>query len=305
MKLIILGTAAGGGFPQWNCACANCRRARAGDAAARPRTQNAIAVSANGSDYVLVNASPDLREQIGATPALHPREGLRDSPIAAVVLTGGDVDFTAGLLNLREGQRFALYAGQRILDLLDESVIFRVLDAGLVPRRVLDGPTALRDGQGRDLGIAVEPFAVPGKVALYAEDASRPDLGSAEGDTIGLRISSSDGKFFYYIPACAAVSPDLAERLRAASLVLFDGTLWRDDEMIAAGLSAKTGRRMGHVSAIGPEGSLAAFAGLGIARKVFVHVNNSNPMILDDAPERAEAERAGWLVAHDGMEIEL
>lgn len=307
MRLIILGAAAGGGFPQWNCACPNCTRAWRGDRAARRRTQNALAVSVNGSDYVIFNASPDLREQILATAALHPRSGKRDSPIAAVVLTGGDVDFTAGLLNLREGQRFGLYAGRRILDLLDDSAIFRVLDPELVPRRELlrDVPTRLVDGAGNDLGLSVEPFVVPGKVALYAEDTSRADLGSAEGDTIGLRISDDSGKAFFYVPGCARVSGDVARRLRGAALVLFDGTLWHDDEMIAAGLSAKTGARMGHVSASGPAGSIAAFAGLDVARKVFVHVNNSNPMILDDSPERAEAERAGWTIAHDGMEIEL
>lgn len=307
MKLIILGAAAGGGFPQWNCACGNCSRARRGDPAARPRTQAALAVSVNNSDYVIFNASPDLREQILATPALHPRGGLRDSPIAAAVLTGGDVDFTAGLLNLREGQRFGLYAGQRILDLLDDSTIFRVLDSQLVPRRRLDRdvPTRLTDGTGRDLGIVVEPFIVPGKVALYAEDTSRPDFGSSEGDTVGLRISDDEGKFFFYIPACARVSDEVAQRVRGAPLVLFDGTLWHDNEMIETGLSAKTGARMGHVSASGPGGSIAGFAGLDVARKVFVHVNNSNPMILDDTPERAEAERAGWTIAHDGMEIVL
>lgn len=307
MKLIILGAAAGGGFPQWNCACANCARARRGDPAARSRTQAALAVSVNNSDYVIFNASPDLREQILATPALQPRSGLRDSPISAAVLTGGDVDFTAGLLNLREGHRFALYAGRRILDLIEDSRIFRVLDGGLVPRRELpvDMPTRLADGMGRDLGMTVEAFVVPGKVALYAEDASRTDFGSSEGDTIGLRIADDAGKAFFYIPGCARVSADVAARVRGAELVLFDGTLWRDNEMIEAGLLPKTGARMGHISVSGPEGSIAAFAGLAVGRKVFVHVNNSNPMILDDTPERAEAERAGWTVAHDGMEIEL
>lgn len=264
-------------------------------------------MSGNGSDYVIFNASPDLREQILATPALHPRNGPRDSPIAAVVLTGADVDFTAGLLNLREGQRFALYAGARILDLLDASVIFRVLASDLVPRRRLDPDraTLLQDAAGRDLGISVEPFAVPGKVALYAEDASRADLGSSEGDTLGVKITGADGACVYYIPACAAVTPALAERLRGAAVVLFDGTLWHDNEMIEAGLLPKTGARMGHISVSGPDGTLAAMEGLGIGRKIFVHINNSNPMILDDSPERAEAERAGWIVAHDGLELSL
>ena len=307
MKLIVLGSAAGGGFPQWNCACTNCARVRSGDPHASPRTQAALAVTANGSDYVLFNASPDLRQQILATPALHPRTGRRDSPIAAVVLTGADVDFTAGLLNLREGHPFALYAGQRTLDLLSDSVIFRVLAPATVPRRPLerDVPTRLHDAAGRDLALTVESFTVPGKIALYAEDATRPDLGSAEGDTLGLKITGPDGRYVYYIPACAAVPPDLAARLHGAPLLLFDGTLWHDDEMIAAGLLPKTGTRMGHISVGGPAGTLAAFAAVAIERKIFVHINNSNPMILDDSPERAEAERAGWIVAHDGLELTL
>ncbi|MDD2877573.1 MAG: pyrroloquinoline quinone biosynthesis protein PqqB [Acidiphilium sp.] len=307
MKLIILGAAAGGGFPQWNCACRNCARARAGDAAAQPRTQASLAVSANGADWVLFNASPDLRAQILATPALHPRGGLRDSPIQAVVLTGGDVDFTAGLLNLREGQTFGLYAGQRILDLLDANSIFRVLDAGLVPRRPLatDTATVLRDAAGRELGLTVEAFVVPGKVALYAEDASRPDFGSSAGDTVGLHITDAGGRGFFYIPACATLSDDVARRVRGSALVLFDGTLWLDDEMISLGLSAKTGARMGHISVSGARGTIAGFAELGVARKVFVHINNSNPMIIDDTPERKIAETAGWTVAYDGMEIIL
>ncbi|MDX5932478.1 pyrroloquinoline quinone biosynthesis protein PqqB [Acidiphilium acidophilum] len=307
MKLIILGAAAGGGFPQWNCACANCTRARAGDPHAKPRTQAALAVTANGQDYVIFNASPDLRQQILGTPALHPRTGQRDSPIAAVVLTGADVDFTAGLLNLREGQPFALYAGQRTLDRLAESAIFRVLAPTTVPQRRIEIDTATRllDAAGHDLALTVEPFAVPGKIALYAENTDRPDLGSTEGDTLGLKITGPDGAFFYYIPACAAVPPELAARLHGAPLLLFDGTLWHDNEMIDAGLLPKTGTRMGHISVGGAGGTLEAFANAAIGQKVFVHINNSNPMILDDSPERAAATHAGWIVAHDGLELTL
>lgn len=307
MRLIILGAAAGGGFPQWNCACGNCARARSGDNQAQPRTQASLAVSANGTDWVLFNASPDLRAQLSATKSLHPRSGLRDSPIGAVVLTGGDVDFTAGLLNLREGHAFGLYGAQRILDRLEDNAIFRVLDPELVPRRPLpiDTRTMLCNHEGRDLGLRVAPFIVPGKVALYAEDASRPDLGSAAGDTIGLHITLANGKGFFYIPACAAITNDMADRVRGAHLVLFDGTLWRDDEMLELGLSNKTGARMGHISVSGEQGSIAGFAPLDIAHKIFVHINNSNPMILDDSPERKTAEQAGWIVAHDGLELTL
>jgi pyrroloquinoline quinone biosynthesis protein B len=303
MKLIILGAAAGGGFPQWNCGCGNCRRARTGDPAARKRTQAGIAVSADGESWLLVNASPDLREQIGATPALHPRDGLRDSPIDAVALTGGEIDFTAGLLNLREGHRFGLYGTERVLGRLDANPVFRVLEPTLVPRRqfAIGETVTVTDGAGSDLGLTLRAFHVPGKVPLYAEGESGEDFAVDDGDTIGLEISAADSVLLY-VPGCARLTDELRQLIAGAPLVLFDGTLWRDDEMVSLGLSAKTGARMGHMSAVD---TIAAFADLGVARKVFVHVNNSNPMIVDDSPERAEAERAGWIIAHDGMEIAL
>jgi pyrroloquinoline quinone biosynthesis protein B len=306
VRILVLGSAAGGGFPQWNCNCANCRRARAGDPAARPRTQSSLAVGADGERWAIFNASPDLRQQILATPALQPRRAGRDSPIGAVVLTGADIDHVAGLLNLREGQPFALYASERVHAVLRDSAVFRVLSP-VVARHALplDLPLELKDGAGASLGITVTPFAVPGKVALYLEDAAAEGWGTRAGDTIGLELALAGGRRAYYIPACAELPTALAARLAGAALVLFDGTLWRDDELIAVGLGAKTGRRMGHMSVSGAGGTLAAFAGLGVERKVFVHMNNTNPILLDDSPERAEAERAGWEIAYDGMEIEL
>lgn len=260
-------------------------------------------MSADGESWLLVNASPDLREQIGATAALHPRDGLRDSPIAAVALTGGEIDFTAGLLNLREGHRFGLYGTERVLGRVDANPVFRVLDPNLVPRRSLaiDESVAVADGAGNPLGLSLRAFFVPGKVPLYAEGEGAEDFGLDDGDTIGVEIRAGDSAVFY-VPGCARLTDDLRQRIAGAPLVLFDGTLWRDDEMVSLGLSAKTGARMGHMSAVD---TIAAFNDLGVARKVFVHVNNSNPMIVDDTPERAEAERAGWTVAHDGMEISL
>jgi pyrroloquinoline quinone biosynthesis protein B len=307
MRLIVLGAAAGGGFPQWNCNCATCRQAWAG--AAPAQTQASLAVSADGERWVLLNASPDLRAQVLATPALQPRRPGRDSPIDGVVLTNGDVDAVAGLLTLRESWPLALYATPRVLEVLAANSIFNVLAAEQVARRPMaPGATmafAARDGT--PLGLSVEAFSVPGKVALYLEGAAiEQQLAQRSEDTIGLMIAApATGKRFFYIPGCAAVDGELAARLRRAPLVFFDGTLWRDDEMISAGLGAKTGRRMGHLSISGAGGSIAALAALGIERRLFIHINNTNPILCLGSQERRAVEAAGWEVARDGLEIAL
>ncbi len=306
MKVVVLGASAGGGFPQWNSNAVACNRARRGEPGARARSQASLAVSRDGAHWYLVNASPDLRQQIAENPVLHPREGLRSSPIAGVLLTGGDVDAIAGLLTLRERQAFTVYATAKVHGVLAANPIFNVLAADVVRRESLqlDTPTALRQVDGRASGLTVELFAVPGKVPLYLESADGvPPIVVGE-DTVGARISDGD-KTLFYIPGCAAMHAPLSQRLRHADLVLFDGTLYRDDEMIRAGLGAKTGRRMGHMSVSGADGTMAAFADLNVKRKIFVHINNSNPILLEDSPERAEVEAAGWVVAHDGMEIAL
>lgn len=308
LRALVLGAAAGGGFPQWNSAGPGCRRARAGDPAAPARTQASVAVSADGASWVLLNAAPDLRAQINATPALHPRPApgrIRHSPLAAVVLTGAEVDTIAGLLTLREGHPFALHAAPQALAVLAANPIFRAVNPDLVPRRPLPlgRPQALADAAGAPLGLTVEAFAVPGKVPLFAEAGADPGRAD-DGETIGLCVSAG-GAALHFIPGCAAMTPALAARLRGARCVLFDGTLWRDDEMIRAGAGAKTGARMGHMSVSGPGGTIAAFAPLGVARKILIHLNNTNPLLLADSPERAEAAAAGWEVAEDGMEIRL
>ena len=304
----VLGAAAGGGFPQWNANNEACRRARAGDPAAPPATQASLAVSADGERWILLNASPDLRRQIEAAPMLHPRVGRRDSPIRAVAVSNGDVDAIAGLLSLRERQPLALYATGYVLAILAANPIFEVLAPDTAERRrlILDEPTALRERDGRSLGVTLEAFSVPGKVPLYLE-GREPLLDTARlgEETIGLRISDDAGRGFFFIPSCAGMTPTLADRLTGAELVFFDGTLWRDDEMIREGSGAKTGRRMGHMSVSGEAGVIAAFAGLGVRRKVFLHLNNSNPLLLTDSPERAEAAVRGWEVAADGMEMTL
>jgi pyrroloquinoline quinone biosynthesis protein B len=264
-----------------------------------------VAVSADGNHWFLLNASPDLRTQIERNKPLQPSSGLRSSPISGVVLTNADVDHVAGLLTMRERQPFVLYATARVHAMLRANSIFGVLDPMLV-RRVeveLDTPFALRGADDSESGLSVQMFAVPGKVPLYLEGVESSD----SGDTVGLEIiegARSDRRFFY-IPGCAAVPPQLARRLARAPLVFFDGTLWRDDELLRTGVGQKTGKRMGHISIDGADGAIAALASLGIDRKIFVHLNNSNPALLGDSPERAQILAAGWEVARDGMELTL
>jgi pyrroloquinoline quinone biosynthesis protein B len=306
MKAMVLGAAAGGGFPQWNSNAAACNRARRGDPAARARTQASLAVSADGQHWFLCNASPDLRQQIEATPELHPRDGLRSSPIAGVLLTGGDVDAIAGLLTLRERQPLTVYATTKVHAVLRANPIFDVLAADVVRREVLllEQSLPLKLPDGSPSGLTVRCFAVPGKVPLYLEASEgTPPIVLGE-DTVGVEISDARSRLFF-IPGCAAMTDTVLQRLRGAELVLFDGTLWQDDEMIRNGLGSKTGRRMGHMSLSGAEGTIAAFNGLGVKRKVLVHINNSNPVLLEDSSERAELEAAGWEVAHDGMRLSL
>jgi len=303
LRAIVLGAGAGGGFPQWNSAGPGCCRVRAGDPAAKPRSQASLAVSADGERWLIINASPDLRAQIAATPALHPRPSpLRNSPIAAIVLTGAEVDTIAGLLNLRERQPFRLYGAPQSLDVLAENPIFRALNPEFVTREVmpLNAAFAPRDGAGEALGLTVEAYPVPGKVPLFAEAGAEPAL-LEDGEAVGLAISAG-GAALHYIPGCAMMTPGLAERLRGAACVMFDGTLYTDDEMLTAGAGPKTGRRMGHMSMTE---TMAEFAPLGVARRIFVHINNTNPALLDDSLERAALMADGWEVAEDGMEISL
>lgn len=306
IDLVVLGAAAGGGFPQWNSNAEGCRRARAGDPLAPARTQASIAVSGNGRDWFVVNASPDLRQQINQTPVLQPSAGLRSTPIAGVILTGAEVDTITGLLTLRERQAFDILATRAVRDQLDANPIFEALNREVVTRSeiALDQPAILKSVTGAPAGLTVTPFSVPGKVPLYAEKSANPAEIVENGETIGLEIT--DGvKRVLFIPGCARVTDRLLDRVKGADILLFDGTLWTDDEMLRAGLGEKTGRRMGHMSVSDADGTIAAFRHLDIPRKVFIHINNSNPILLADSPERAATEAAGWEVSFDGMRITL
>jgi pyrroloquinoline quinone biosynthesis protein B len=217
------------------------------------------------------------------------------------------VDHVAGLLNLREAQPFSLYAAGRVLEALGANLIFTILQTQLVPRIELrmDEAVALR-GAGLDLGLSIRAFPVPGKIALYLENANAPNFGTSAGDTLGLEIvETKTGKSFFYIPGCAKVDAPLVARLKGAALVFFDGTLFHENEMIDQGLLGKTGSRMGHINMSGADGSMAAFAPLDVKRKIYVHINNSNPVLNKFSNECAVVEAAGWEIGADGMEVSL
>jgi pyrroloquinoline quinone biosynthesis protein B len=295
LRAIVLGAAAGGGFPQWNCRCAGCLLSRAGDPRAPARTQASVAVSGNDTDWILVNASPDLTAQIHATPVLQPKEGMRGSPIAAVVLTGGEVDQVTGLLSLRERHPFTIFATPRVLGTIADNPIFAALDASTVRRQ----PVAFDRTFQLPGGVEARLFASPGKVPLYLENAA---AGKPEEFTAGVELKK-DGKSIVIIPGAAFIPPAVERIAAEADLLFLDGTLFMDDEMILAGTGTKTGRRMGHVPIAGEGGSLSAFKSCG--KRVYLHINNTNPILIEGSPEYEAVRSAGWDVAYDGMEFEL
>ena len=307
LRVVVLGAAAGGGVPQWNCGCPVCQQARTDPEL--QGTQASIAISVDGEHWFLINASPDLRQQLIATPQLHPEAGkLRHSPIAGVILTNGEVDAVAGLLSMREGWPFTIYAHPKVLSILKANSIFNVLNEKNVRRQPIALDQAFEPAlpDGLPSGIEILPFAVPGKSAWYLEGKAHPGGDQGAGDTLGLRIrDKASGKYFCFLAACAGITDDLRTRLAGAPLVFFDGTVWRDDELIAAGLGHKTGQAMGHIAMSGDTGAIASLAGLDIGRKIFLHINNSNPALLPASPERKIAERAGWQIPADGTEITL
>ncbi|WP_147113783.1 pyrroloquinoline quinone biosynthesis protein PqqB [Tateyamaria sp. syn59] len=295
MRLIVLGAAAGGGLPQWNCGCRNCVDARAG---VIPRmTQSSVAVSVDGAAWVVLNASPDIRAQVDACAAMHPPE-LRGSPIASVVLTNGDIDHIAGLLTLREKTGFDVYATSAGLDILRSNSVFGVLDPALVAQHqiALDVPFEPVPG------LTITPFAVPGKVALFLEGDTL-NLEEVGEQTVGLLLDNGTSRAAY-VPGCAAIPDWLLDRLGGVDLLLFDGTVWNNDDMQRTGTGEKTGARMGHVPLNGELGSLERLSGVE-GRKVFIHINNTNPILQPHSAERAEVTAQGWDIAFDGMEIAL
>jgi pyrroloquinoline quinone biosynthesis protein B len=296
LTAIVLGSAAGGAFPQWNCRCPVCALAWAGDSRVRPRTQTGLAVSAGDGRWTLINASPELPSQIRATPALRPQGALRGSPIDAVVLTGAEIDQITGLLSLRESSPFTLYATPASHAAVAANAMFSAMS--MMSRRAINpGERFLLAG-----GIEATLFMVPGKLPLYLEGEA-PELDTESAANVGIELQR-EGARMVFVPGTAAVTPSMRERFARADVVLFDGTLFTDDEMIRAQTGQKTGRRMGHMQIDGDRGSLRALAGLS-ARRIFVHINNTNPVLIEGSPERRKVEEAGWQVAEDGMEIVL
>jgi pyrroloquinoline quinone biosynthesis protein B len=303
MRAIVIGSAAGGAFPQWNCGCAGCVAVREGRPGFTARTQDSVAITSNGERFALVNASPDILAQIKATPALWPR-APRHTPIGAVILTNGDMDHILGLFSLRESQPLALYATPAVWKGLEASVLVRTLKRfeGQVVFRplVLGEETALRDAAGEPLGLLVRPFAAPGKlpVHLVGHAAESPE------DNVGLSLrdaSSSDTPRLAYAAACASLEGvDLTNH----SAVLFDGTFYAEDELVRQGLSKAVARDMAHMPISGARGSLEGLASLAAAktRMIYTHINNTNP-ILGPTEERRAVLEAGWEIAFDGMEI--
>jgi pyrroloquinoline quinone biosynthesis protein B len=309
MLIKILGSAAGGGFPQWNCNCRNCGSFRAGTFKGKGRTQTQVAVGDGDHAWFLLNTSPDLRLQIEATPALHPRNAGRDSPIASVLLTSGDIDQIAGLLSLRELQPFRIYCTPSIRRILQEdnsmfAMLNRVADQVSWTEIASDGSFPLSTLAGNDSGISCTAFSLGNRYPAYVSRERTASL-KREECSLGLMVTSSSGGQLAYMPAVSAVDDSVLTRLEETDLLLFDGTFWSDDELIRVQGSGSTAREMGHIPISGAEGSLRKLAGLRRPRKVFLHINNTNPMLDESGPEYAQVRAAGWEVAEDGWSFEL
>ncbi len=311
MWIEILGAAAGGGFPQWNCACPNCRAVRAGTFQGKPRTQTQVAVSGDGKDWFLLNASPDLRIQIEATPALHPktfstRDGVRDSPIQGVVLTGADVDQAWGLLLLRELQPLHIYASASVRRILcADNSMFGMLRrqsgqtkwTDVRPDEAFD----LTNIQGKSCGLHCRALPMARRYPAYVSAEALAKLSSEEA-VFGLMIESASGGKLAYLPAVAEVTDALLDVLEGVDLVLFDGTFWSDDELIRVQGSGQTARAMGHLPV---SSTLERLASLRRPRKIFLHINNTNPILNEACDEHARVRAAGWEIAEDGWQIQL
>ena len=306
MRIKVLGAAAGGGFPQWNCGCPNCREVRSGVLDAKPLTQECIAVSADGERWFLLNASPEIRSQIENCAALHPR-GPRHSPIAAILLTNGDLDHCLGLLSLRESHPLVIYATDRVrLGFTEGNVLYRTLQRfpGQVSWRTLaaEKETELSGVDDQPSGLSVKAIPAPGKPPVHLEGS----VGSDPGENIGLLIHDrGTGKRLAYFSAAAGITSPMKAAFDSADCVFFDGTFWTSDELIALGLGDKRAEDMAHLPVGGKGGSLQALAGMRAPRRIYIHINNTNPLLRPRSPERKQAESVGWEVAYDGMEITL
>lgn len=300
MKILVLGSAAGGGFPQWNCNCRNCAGVRDGSVRATPRTQSSIAVSANGVDWVLFNASPDILSQFRASPALQPGRALRDTGIVGVVLMDAQIDHTTGLFMLREGKPLDVWCTSQVHeDLTVGNPIFNVLSHFCTVRWQPVTP-----GQGFVVpaapGLRFMPVPLSSKAPPYSPHRENPH----PGDNLGMLIEDTvNGRKVFYAPGFGAMEAHLDPFIADADCVLLDGTFWTDTEMIDLGIAPKTARSIGHLPQSGAGGMIELLAGYPKPRKVLIHINNTNPILDEDSPERAELTRAGIELAYDGMLI--
>lgn len=312
MLVKILGSAAGGGFPQWNCCCPNCRSVRAGTFHGKPRTQAQVAISADGEHWFLLGASPDLRAQIESTAELHPRadgETTRHSPICGAVLLNADIDHVLGLLLMRELQPLNAYATLSVRRILTEdNSMFRMLqrvDRQLRWIEIASGETfPLITAEGEDSDLRCRAVSLGRQYPAYVSSSRQMEIGRREA-SLGLIVESSKGKRLAYMPAVPQLDDGLRKEADAADVLLFDGTFWSDDELIRVQGSGKTAEGMGHVPVSSPTGSLAQLAQLKTPRKIYVHINNTNPMLNEDSPENRQVRDAGWEIAEDGWQFEL
>ena len=304
MRIRVLGSAAGGGFPQWNCNCRNCDGVRKGSIRARSRTQSSIALSADSVNWVLFNASPDLLAQYKAFPEFQPGRAIRDTAIRAIVLMDAQIDHTTGLLMLREGRPLEIYSTDMVReDLTTGNPLFNILEhyCGVRWHRL---PTEAGN-KFSVLGAEALSFtAVPlrSKAPPYSPHREDP----REGDNVGMRIiDPRSGKILFYAPGLGAIEPHLKPFLEEADCLMVDGTFWTDDEMIQLGISKKHARDIGHLPQSGNGGMMAVLTRLKASRKILIHVNNTNPILDEDSAERRKLEGSGIEVAYDGMDVQL
>jgi pyrroloquinoline quinone biosynthesis protein B len=303
MQIILLGTAAGGGFPQWNCWCPSCRVARLEPGRALARTQSSAAVSADGRRWFLLNASPDVREQLAHLP-IEPPAGPRYVPVAGVVATDAELDHTLGIMLLREGRRLRLYLTCAVRQVLERDSRILPVTRAFAEVEVIElspqgGPVPLAYPDGAASGLSVETFPVPAGPPRFASE-------ELPGHTVGLvlRDAATSGSCAF-VPGCGGLDDGLLGRLDAVSLALFDGTFWTDDELIRLGIGDRTARQMDHLPISGPGGSLERLARLRTPHRVYTHINNTNPILIEDSPERALVEEQGLVVGMDGMRFEV
>lgn len=307
MRVRVLGSAAGGGFPQWNCNCTNCKGFRVGTLRAKARTQSSLALSADGQRWYLLNASPDIRQQISMSPCLFPRSAPRDTPIQAIFLTNGEIDHIAGLLSVRESQPLCVYSTSQVQEwVLETNTVFRGLfRLPTSSQWKIVRPTGRQEIvgiDGKSSGLWYEAFLVPGKPPAYLTGL----VTEWHEATIGYKIIDAlSDRSVVYLPAIKHIDGAVMTMLESCDCFFFDGTCWSDDELVHLGLSQKTSLSIGHVPISGPLGSLVQLATLQRPRKIYTHMNNTNPILVEDSSEQRVVAEAGWDVAFDGMEFEV